>query len=324
MKNIKRILSVFLVGIISVSMCLPSMTAFSAETINSNEEIWETVTYDYVTKTENVERITKTAFKSEVQNKMQTMNLDEEYIIEAYNPGIPEEDSGIMPFAVHGDDDRTKVNPKNSPYCRILALRLGQDTNGNGTCNAWYLGTGFLEGPDVMATAGHNFWSSSDGWVEECRIYVRQNSSTYGKKFYYPLKWTCPSNYTKSGNTNYDWCAVTLQNNLGSSNGWFGKGWSKSNINGKRVTVSGYPGDHAGFQYKDSGKTKSSTTYKVKYDIDTAGGQSGSPVYDSNGVVWAIHTYSATSPNNCGNRITEWLYTVLQDKYLEGKAKWGV
>ena len=100
MKNIKRILSVFLVGIISVSMCLPSMTAFSAETINSNEEIWETVTYDYVTKTENVERITKTAFKSEVQNKMQTMNLDEEYITEAYNPGIPEEDSGIMPFVV--------------------------------------------------------------------------------------------------------------------------------------------------------------------------------------------------------------------------------
>ena len=63
-------------------MCLPSMTAFSAETINSNEEIWETVTYDYVTKAENVERITKTAFKSEVQNKMQTMNLDEEYMLQ--------------------------------------------------------------------------------------------------------------------------------------------------------------------------------------------------------------------------------------------------
>lgn len=325
MKNINKILSVFLVGIINLTLCLPSTLVFASELSNNNEEIWETVTYDYVTKTEDIERITKTEYKSDIQKKMHTMNLDEEYITEAYNPGIPEEGGNtIVPFTVHGDDDRTKVDPNKSPYSRILALRLGQDTTGNGVANQWYLGTGFLEGPDVMATAGHNFWSSSYEWVEECRIYVRHNSATYGKSFYYPLKWTCPSNYTRSGDTNYDWCAVTLQNNLGSANGWFGKGWSKSNINGKNVTVSGYPSDKRGYQYKDSGTTKSSTTYKVKYDIDTAGGQSGSPVYDSNGIVWAIHTYSASSPNNCGNRITEWLYTVLQDKYLEGKAKWGV
>lgn len=306
-------------------MCLPSTSACAAELANSNEEIWETVTYDYVTKTENIERITKNEYKSDVQNKMRAMNLDEEYITEAYNPGIPEdEDNGIVPFDVHGNDDRTKVDSTKSPYCRILALKLGQDTTGNGVANQWSYGTGFLEGPDVMATAGHNFWSSSYGWVEECRIYVRQNSATYGKSFYYPFNWTCPSNYTKDGNTNYDWCAVTLQNNLGSANGWFGKGWSKNSINGKSVTVSGYPGDKLGYQYKDSGTTKSSTTYKVLYNIDTVAGQSGSPVYDSNGVVWAIHTYASSSPNNCGNRITEWLYTVLQDKYLAGKAKWGV
>ncbi|NLN82301.1 MAG: hypothetical protein GX136_07150 [Clostridiales bacterium] len=327
-KSFKRI-SLFLFSAVIMTSSLPAMT-FSASALSNekvyagNEQIWETVTYDYVTKTEKVEQVEKSSFKADIQSKLQSMGLTEENITQAYNPGIPEQSDIIIPQAVHGDDDRDPVNPNNSPYCRILALKLGQDTNGNGVADTWGYGTGFLEGYDVMATAGHCFWGgSSRGWVEECRIYVRQNSGTYGSTFYYPLNWTCAANYTSSGDTNYDWCAVTLQNNLGSANGWFGKGWSSGSINGKSVTVSGYPGDHLGFQYKDNGTTSGSTTYKVLYDIDTAGGQSGSPVYDSNGIVWAIHTYSSSSPNNCGNRITEWLYTILQNKYLEGVKKWG-
>lgn len=323
-KSLKRI-SVLLFGAIIICSCLPVMTAFASETSSvRDEEIWETVTYDYITKTEKVEQVEKSLFKSNVQTKMQSMELTEENISQAYDPGIPEQSNIIGSRIVHGEDDRTPVNPNNSPYCRILALRLGQDTNGDGVADSWSLGTGFLEGYDVMATAGHCFWGGSTrGWVEECRIYVRQNSGTYGTSFYYPLSWTCSSNYTNNADTNYDWCAVTLQNNLGSANGWFGKGWSGGSINGKSVTVSGYPGDFHGFQYKDSGTTVGSTTYKVQYDIDTAGGQSGSPVYDSNGIVWAIHTTSSNSPNNSGNRITEWLYTILQNKYLEGVKKWG-
>ena len=308
---------------------LPTIT-FTASALSNekvygdNEQIWETVTYDYVTKTEKVEQVEKSSFKADIQSKLQSMGLTEKNITQAYSPGIPEQPNIITPRVVHGEDNRIQVNPNNSPYCRILALRLGQDTNGDGTTDIWSLGTGFLEGYDVMATAGHNFWGgSSNGWVEECRVYVRQNSSTYGNTFYYPLSWTCASNYTSSGDTNYDWCVVTLQNNLGSANGWFGKGWSSGSVNGKSVTVSGYPGDHRGLQYKDSGTTSGSTTYKVLYDIDTVGGQSGSPVYDSNHIVWAVHTTASNFPNNSGNRITEWLYTILQNKYLEGVKKWG-
>lgn len=323
MKRIYKKTFTIIVGFLIVSLCISPLTAFSAE-LENNNQIWETVTYNYVTKTENVERVTKNELKSEVQNKMQAMGLDEEFITAAYNPGIPEESNTIDPFSVHDTDDRIKVNPNNSPYCRILALRIGQDTTGDGVSDRWYLGTGFLEGPDVMATAGHNFWKPPFAWVDECRIYVRQNSAVYGSSYYYPLEWTCASDYTKNGDANYDWCAVTLQNNLGSTNGWFGKGWSKSDINGKNVTVSGYPGGNKeGYQYKDSGTTRGSTTYIVLYDIDTEGGQSGSPVYDSNGIVWAIHTFGSDQYNG-GNRITEWLYNILQEKYLEGVEKWGL
>ena len=324
MKRIYKKIFLLLVVCLSVSLCISPFTAFSAEPENRNDEIWETVTYNYVTKSEKTESNSKNALKANVQSSMQTMGLDEEFISEAYTPDALEGTDAITPFDVHGNDDRIKVNPNNSPYCRILALLMGQDTNGDGKSDQWFVGTGFLEGPDVMATAGHNFWNSINGWIEECRIYVRQNSATYGNSFYYPYEWTCATNYTEDDDSNYDWCVVTLQNNLGSANGWFGKAWSKSNINGKNVTVSGYPGgSKQGYQYKDSGTTKISTTYQVYYDVDTEGGQSGSPVYDSNGIVWATHTYGSDQ-YNCGNRITEFLYTILQEKYLEGVEKWGL
>jgi len=148
------------------------------------------------------------------------------------------------------------------------------------------LGTGFLEGYDVVGTAGHNMWDSSmNGLAKEMRTYVRLNNAVFGGTFYYPLTWTMSTAYTNSGNTNYDWASVTMQNNLGSANGWFGKGWSSGDINGKSVTISGYPGTYQGFQYKHSGTTSGSTTYQVNHNVDTTGGQSGSPVYDSSYIV---------------------------------------
>ena len=207
------------------------------------------------------------------------------------------------------------------PYTAVLAMRMGWE-NSSGVIE-WYYGTGFLEGYDVVATAGHNMWDDQLGWVDDCRFYVRQNGSSYSPtNYYYPKNWTCATNYTSDLDTNYDWCAITLLDNLGASNGWFGKGWSSENINGKSVTISGYPGT-AGIQYTDSGTTSNSTTHKVCYDINTLPGNSGSPVYTSDYIVWAIHTTSYSSSYNRGNRITEWLYTILQNKYLEGAAIYG-
>lgn len=107
-----------------------------------------------------------------------------------------------------------------------------------------------------------------------------------------------------------------------SANGWFGKGCSSGSIADTDVTISGYPAETAskiGHQYTHSGTVSSSTEYRANYSIDTEGGNSGSPVYDENGIVWAIHTHGG----NSGARITSWLYDILQNKYLEGVEKWG-
>ena len=265
--------------------------------------------------------------QTENEEKLDTLGISEETANAAFDPNAllssDSSNNSISTQSIIGDDDQKKVNPNVYPYCAVLALMLGQDTNGDGVVDSWGLGTGFLEGNDVMVTAGHCFWGgTTNGWVEECRIYVRQNSSTYGNIYYYPASWVCSTAYTSNRNINYDWCAVRLQDNLGAANGWFGKGVSSGSLKGTEVTISGYPAatsSKVGYQYTSSGTITSSTDYRVGYSIDTEGGNSGSPVYDSNGIVWAIHTHGG----NSGTRISSGLYQILQDMYLEGVEKWS-
>lgn len=202
-----------------------------------------------------------------------------------------------------------------------MFLLIGTDTNGDGISDAWGMGSGFMQGPDVMATAGHNMWSDNYGWISELRVFKNQNSSTISSTYYYPLSWTLSTAYTNNLDYNFDWAVVTLQNNLGDSTGWFGKGWSSGSLNGKSIIVSGYPGDKSYYQYKSSGTISFTDSYNIKYSADTMGGQSGSPVYDSNNIVWGIHTYGGATINQ-GNKITEDLYNILQDAYLKGMEKW--
>lgn len=114
----------------------------------------------------------------------------------------------------------------------------------------------------------------------------------------------------------FDWCVVTLQNDLGTNNGWFGVGTTNGSLKGTSVTISRYPGEtagKAGFQYRHSGTILSSAVYTVNYIIDTEGGQSGSPVYDSDYIAWAIHTTGGIYANS-GVRFTSDLFNIVKDK----------
>lgn len=312
---------------------MPSVVAGAAEQVEdnllsandgqiNNDDTLSVVEVNYSTKEEQYFNLSLNRLKDENRSKINENNLDTTTIDEAFIPdGMLTTDS-IQPNALLPGKTWAPVSNVNAyPYSAVLAMRMGWE-NASGVIE-WYYGTGFLEGYDVVATAGHNMWDGQLGWVDDCRFYVRQNGSSYSStSYYHPQKWTCATNYTSNLDTNYDWCAITLWDNLGSSNGWFGKGWSSGNINGKSVTLSGYPGT-AGIQYTGSGTTSHSTTHKVRYDINTLPGNSGSPVYTSDYIVWAIHTTSYSSSHNMGNRITEWLYTILQNKFLEGAAIYG-
>jgi len=94
---------------------------------------------------------------------------------------------------------------------------------------------------------------------------------------------------------------------LGNTTGWFGLAvYSDAEIRGAGGNISGYPGDKpSGTQWYDARKIDSVNSRKVFYDIDTAGGQSGSAVYrivNGNRYAFAVHAYGGASTNS-GTRI---------------------
>jgi V8-like Glu-specific endopeptidase len=102
--------------------------------------------------------------------------------------------------------------------------------------------------------------------------------------------------------------------------GWFGFGvWPDTDLQSAVANISGYPGDKpAGTQWYDHQTIASVNLRKVFYDIDTAGGQSGSAAYRIiNGVRYgvAIHAYGGATTNS-GTRIIQPVY----DNMLAWKA----
>lgn len=82
---------------------------------------------------------------------------------------------------------------------------------------------------------------------------------------------------------------------------------------GQTLKTSGYPGDKAwGTMWTTQGSILKETKTRVYYDIDTIGGQSGSPVYNSANEIIAVHTTGAGS-SNFGTKVNDEYYQFIND-----------
>ncbi len=233
-----------------------------------------------------------------------------------------------------GTDERTKVeNPSQWPYSAtgyILTTFnnvLNASTGNYVTLN--YIGSAFLEGPNLMVTAGHCLFGdvTNDGdfqdnlfnprFPDRIRFYPAKNGSStpfgYVEVTEIHLE---KSYYTNSEN---DWGCCLLASNIGNSTGWYGK-ISNYYVYGKQVSTWGYPGDKNGEMWKATGTLigYESNTNNYRYNMDTVSGQSGSPVYvslDTGDYVCGIHTYSNTSYNG-GARIDSFMFAYLNYLYF--------
>lgn len=207
---------------------------------------------------------------------------------------------------VHGADDRIQItNTSRYPWRVHASLRI------TAADDSLWIGTGWFVGPRLLVTAGHVVYIKNsgvpgrDGWVKRMVVMPGRNGATlpYGSTTSSGL-WTV-TGWANSGDPNYDYGAIVLSESLGRQTGWLGYGnWS--NLDGVGANISGYPGDKpAGTQWYAARTVDSVATRKVFYDIDTAGGQSGSAVYRFwNGGRYgiAIHAYGGTRVNS-GTRI---------------------
>jgi glutamyl endopeptidase len=218
--------------------------------------------------------------------------------------------------AVIGPDNRIQItNTADYPW-RVHASLLITARDGS----RW-IGTGWFIGPHTLATAGHVVYIKNsgvpgrDGWVQSIQVMPGRNGSTLPYGSVLSSDFRTVNGWADDGDPEYDYGAIILPTDLGSTTGWFGFGaYTDATLLASSVNVSGYPGDKpAGTQWYHWNKVDSVGPRKVFYQVDTFGGQSGSGVYriDNGGRYGvAVHTYGGTASNS-GTRITQAVFDNL-------------
>ncbi|MGC9495679.1 trypsin-like serine peptidase [Streptomyces sp. WG7] len=222
---------------------------------------------------------------------------------------------------VHLPDDRVQItNTAAYPWRVHCSLHV------TAADNSEWIGTGWFIGPHTLITAGHvvcikhSGVPGRDGWVRSIRVMPGRNGATLPYGSVTSTNFWSVKGWFESGDQNYDYGAIIIPTELGSNTGWFGFGnWSDAELLSTVGNISGYPGDKpAGTQWYAARGISSVNALKVHYDIDTAGGQSGSAVYrvlNGNRYGFAVHAYGGATTNS-GTRITRQVY----DNFVAWKA----
>lgn len=206
-------------------------------------------------------------------------------------------------------DNRTRVvDPSAYPYSAIVHI-----ISDIGGCTGW------LIGPDTVATAGHCVYDPNRGkWASSATVYPGRDGNTLPYGSADSVEFFSVAGWVQHGDSNYDYGAIKLAEPIGQAAGWFGYRYQTDSLTGTAENISGYPGDKPfGTQWEHADRIRQTQPYKLLYANDTYGGQSGAPVYHHYAgcgtCAISIHTNGVygNSNYNRGTRITQEVYTNL-------------
>lgn len=210
--------------------------------------------------------------------------------------------------SVIGTDGRTKVASTTiKPYSAIAYIEISWPDGKTS------LGTAWMIGDNSAATAGHCVYSDiHGGWATNIRIWPGKHGYGFWNNPYGTSDSTrlvVSQAWVNSASEEYDWGLIEFDKDIGVSTGILTYTYvSNLVIKNARVTISGYPGEHRYEQYEMSGLIDDYSEKKLYYKIDTSGGQSGSPILNSDNIAYGIHCYSEEDGYNSGTRITHEVY----------------
>lgn len=210
-------------------------------------------------------------------------------------------ETGHLDEVIIGADDRVRVgNTGAYPWRAICGLKI---TAANGRR---FIGTGWMVSPRTVITAGHCiFMHNEGGWARSVEVVPGLNDAArpFGSATSSTLR--SVTGWTQSRNREFDYGAIILPANarLGASTGWFGLAVrDDAFLRAASLNLSGYPGDKGGNQqWFMAQRAKGVSARTITYDIDTMGGQSGSPVWVlQNGQRYGVgvHTNGSGSGNS--------------------------
>lgn len=199
---------------------------------------------------------------------------------------------------VLGVDQRVRISDTDKlPWRMVAALRLIPRPPFTST----FIGTGWFIGPKTLLTAGHCVFSESDfgGWIHSIEVSPGRNRGKfpYGTKT--AARFSALDVWQNTSDADFDIGCIHLDEPLGDEVGYFKiASMSDGNLKDALLNVSGYPADRGDGeeQYFHTNRVLRTSARRIYYDIDTYGGQSGSPVWYQSGpeaapVAVAVHAY---------------------------------
>lgn len=201
---------------------------------------------------------------------------------------------------VIGRDDRIRIhNTTSYPWRAICSLRIKANDGTN------WIGTGFLVGPRIVVTAGHVvYMRKHGGWAKEIEVIPGRNGSARPYGSCKSRHFHSVSGWTRNNKRDYDYGAIVLPADcrFGDRVGHFGyANYGAWTLRSLIVNLAGYPGDKGGStQWWHARRLTSVGSRRLRYNIDSAGGTSGGPVWryvNGQRYVVGIHTTGHSSGN---------------------------
>ena len=233
------------------------------------------------------------------------------------------------PAAVIGADQREHVEDTTLyPYSAIAMLKISSQV-GEHQC------TGTFIGEDVLITAAHCLWDSDFGYVDDVLVLpgkdgigpfsssVHAAYEPFGRE--YASGFMVPQEYIDQNGSNSVWdfgLVAMADADLGSTVGWLRLGNLQTSTLERpdlQPAIIGYPfdlGDGEEMWRGTKPALLSVDDFILNYDIDTAGGESGSAIISLNRSEWfglyvvGIHT-TGMPDYNFGSRIDDKLLDAI-------------
>lgn len=252
----------------------------------------------------------------------------EERLLDAWYADLGDPAVGLLALreniaeVVIGTDDRIRINNTTAyPWRTICSLRI---TAADGS--AW-IGTGWLVGHRTVVTAGHCVYiHGRGGWAREIEVIPGRNGSTRPHGSCKSSSLRSVTGWTKDKKRSHDYGAIILPQSCkyGQQLGYFGyASYGAATLNNMTVNLSGYPGDKpSGTQWWHARKIDAVGSRSFSYNIDTAGGQSGSPVWrlkDGKRYAVGIHT-NGSSSGNSATRIVKPVFDNIKKWKAQGQS----